>query len=290
MKYRSLVQLAVLIFLPFLAAAETTFTGIIVDKKTQQFIPFATIGLIKENTGTSTDSAGNFNLMSERDDLTDTLLVCSIGYECQKIPAKELLKPDIVIELVSNGTAVRGKADPSGAQSEVALDEFKTCSNLYQTATDSTSQLAQLFEAPGDGMNLMALKICTDGGTVASEKSVFRIRVYSAEDAAKGPSKELYTAPIEVDGTGKKVVEVDLTPYQIKLPKRQFFVSVEWLKVTRNRNLQSSRIKYDYAPCISFKKSEDQQQVAWALNYNGKWIQLKGPDMRKTAIMTSIVR
>ncbi len=77
-------------------------TGIIVDKETDEPLPFATIGLKKSGKGTVSNSNGEFNLNITPDMQKDTLSVSYLGFTGREIPVKEALSGNIKIAMTKD--------------------------------------------------------------------------------------------------------------------------------------------------------------------------------------------
>src|SRR4051812_14292515 len=94
--------LLLLIISPVLINAQT-YTGRVIDKKTKAAIPFATIGLIKENTGINADEKGKFIVVSKIPH--DSLIISCVGYETKKLPIADL--KEMFVELNERITNLR---------------------------------------------------------------------------------------------------------------------------------------------------------------------------------------
>ena len=77
---------------PFCSFGQKTFTGIVSSENGINKVPYATIGLIKENIGINADENGYFILNSASPKLNDTLIIssCSIPCHSSKLCACEL--------------------------------------------------------------------------------------------------------------------------------------------------------------------------------------------------------
>lgn len=82
--------LLVLIMLPFLCAAQVTYQGILINKINKVAVPFATVGLINENIGTTALEDGTFTLRSQKGLNNDTLIISCVGYTTLKLPISQL--------------------------------------------------------------------------------------------------------------------------------------------------------------------------------------------------------
>lgn len=80
------------------SAQKTLLTGIIVDSKTNEAIPYATIGLINKNLFYRADENGKFDVTNKLN-TTDTVSFSCIGYRTIKLTTEEL-PTDAIIRLL----------------------------------------------------------------------------------------------------------------------------------------------------------------------------------------------
>lgn len=75
------------------AFSNYTINGRIIDAKSKENIPYASIGFLNKNRGTISNNDGNFSLTYNEQFLEDTLLIGHLGYRKLVIPVKQL-KPE----------------------------------------------------------------------------------------------------------------------------------------------------------------------------------------------------
>src|SRR5436305_647340 len=77
--------------LPVCAVAQTKIIkGEVLDKQSDEPIPFAAVKFLIKGTGELTDSLGRFTVSLNDLDANDTLRITSVGYTPAQIPASEL--------------------------------------------------------------------------------------------------------------------------------------------------------------------------------------------------------
>lgn len=84
-----IIFLAVLMLSMLKSFSQDLFNGIIKDSKTQEAIPFASVGIKGTSRGTLTDEKGKFELQFTD---SDTLKISSVGYATLSVAGKELKK------------------------------------------------------------------------------------------------------------------------------------------------------------------------------------------------------
>ncbi len=89
-----------LLLLPALGwAQENRVTGRVVDAKTKDPVPFASISLREEGTGALTNEYGYFQLAGLEKSSQDSLIVMTLGYARSAVVIKRGGTEDLIIEL-----------------------------------------------------------------------------------------------------------------------------------------------------------------------------------------------
>lgn len=271
-------NLIILLFLPFNLFGQITFEGKVVNAKSKAIIPFATIGLMKENIGTNANEDGQFTLLSQGIKENDTLIISCIGYRIQKLPIDKKSKIGLVIELteqlnVLNEVVVKNKT----TWTTEILNDFSKCGNSFITSNGYQTQLAQHFEVKEESSILTEIKICRMAiALLDPEKTIFRIRIYNIDTITKSPSTDLCDQIIEVK-TRSKVININLEKYKIHIPSKDFFVAVEWLKIPYNESKSKMKVNgkevehITYRPSIGWTDNANSKMEAWMLDYTNVW-------------------
>lgn len=269
-----------LLISPILTIGQTNYKGAIINKLTQEKIPFATVGLMKENIGTNAGEDGFFNLTSNNKKSNDTLIISCIGYETLKVPVEQvtLTNTDKNFELTEHLTNL-GEVIVTNKTvwATTSLNDFKNCGNSFITSSGYQTQLAQHFTTPTENSILTDIKICRlSNGILGSEKTIFRIRVYGIDTITKSPKNDLCNETIEVKSSNK-FIKLNMQKYKIHIPDKDFFIAIEWLKIPYNENktkmkLNGNEVEHiTYKPSIGWTDNENSNMEAWMLDYNNKW-------------------
>ena len=122
MKRLPFLALWVMLLLPALSwAQENRITGRVVDAKTKDPVPFASIGLREEGTGALTNEYGYFQLAGLEKTSQDSLIVMTLGYERSAIFIKRGSTEDLIVELkkrVIELTGGKGVVTVKGRQAQ----------------------------------------------------------------------------------------------------------------------------------------------------------------------------
>ena len=266
------------LLLPILSLGQTIYQGTVVDKITKEIVPFATVGLIKANTGINANEAGSFTLLVTNNDNSDTLIISCIGYQTVKVPVNDLpfdsrfylVKKENKLEEV---VIAKRNYDKS-----ITLNELSGCGNNYYGTMGYISQVAQHFQSPIENSMLSEIRICTSG-----EKCIFRVRVYDMDLKTGQPSNDLVDSVIEIK-SGKRQVRLDVEAYKIHIPGKDFFVAVEWLKIHYNEHhyiasfMGEKKPQLNYWPLVGMNDlkngSNEINREVWHQTYQGKWFNI----------------
>lgn len=262
---------------PILGLAQTAFTGNIINLKTKAVVSFATVGLVKENTGTNANENGWFTLISKNGKKNDTLLISCVGYESLKIAVDKLF-PNMVIELNEKEFKLAEIViNAKNTWAFAILNDFTNCGNNFVGSNGYQTQIAQHFHASAGNSYLTEIKICRMClSSFDPEKTIFRIRVYDMDTITKAPSYDLCDQVIEVKSKNK-FIKINVEKYKINIPNKDFFVAVEWLKIPYNYNQRKSKLQGKevdwvyYSPSIGWTDNVNEKMEAWSLDYRNVW-------------------
>lgn len=274
--HTALKQLFLCTALPLTVAAQTTYRGTVRDKRTQEAIAFASVGLVLENTGTNADAQGAFTLASDRALPADTLVVSCVGFRTLKLPVSGRLNQPMALELEEQPVRLP-EVMVRSRTTQLVLDDFSNCGHSYTPSSGFAVQLAQRFYAPAQNAVLTKIKICRNSnGPVDPQKTVYRLRIYGMDPVTGAPAGDLCGAVVEVRSSSR-VDEVDVAPYGIVLPGKDFFIAVEWLKLPVNEKkgtvtVGGKKVKtLSYKPAIAWSGRPAAAGELWALSYREVW-------------------
>lgn len=257
------------LLIPALTFCQKTIKGRVIDKSSQISIPYATIGLLKQNVGINADKGGYFTFIEDVTDL-DTLIISAVGYESLKTTVSRI-KQDSIIELEKKIVVLSEVKVSSKTNWQYLVLNKLDCSNKGLTTTGFTTQIAQRFRVPEKNCQLTVIKICTNSPPFITKRAKFLIRIYDIDSATGTPSSELTNKIIEVE-SDKRIANIDVEEMQIFIPNNQFFIAVEWLKMPYNEDKKG---KYStvstYRPSISFKEDKGEEKEIWMLTYRNEW-------------------
>ena len=256
----------VLLLMGFCVSAQVK--GVVKDSISGTPIPYATIFIENENTGTTTEIDGSFILDVKED---KKLIISSLGYHLKKTSINNetiFLKPKIIelnevfIEKPKNNKQLEiGKTNTtkvrhiSGEESWINSKYFQ-----YDTIYKNTKFISKI--------------IFFTKSKVKNAK--FKLRLYNINQEGFPGSDILSEDVIVTVKKGNHKTVIDISSHHILFPKTGFFVGYEILKIESNKydfkyseyNSTKTITKVYFAPSFECNLSDEENTFIF---YNGKW-------------------
>ena len=135
-------------------------TGRITDSATGMAVPYASIGLIRSNKGTSADQDGRFTLDAPQNfSMVDSLLISSVGYKTVKVPL-ENGKPSYEISLARKQAPMKEVIIRRYFR-KMTLPWNRMKSDFTLTTIGLNTQVARLLFAPASFTRLESVTVAT---------------------------------------------------------------------------------------------------------------------------------
>jgi CarboxypepD_reg-like domain len=271
--FNKLLNIIYLLIFSLTTFSQRTITGIVLNKKNNEPIPLATVGLMEQNNGTYSDEKGIFNITSTYFK-EDSLIISFVGYKTVVLSTSNFINNSFIkLELeerILDNVLIINRRDKKYQQ----INSFNNCSqNFFYLSFKSVTIIAQLYEAPQKGMLLSELEICKMSGN-----AMFRVHIFDFDSIKNCPSLEL-TDTLIVINSNKRNIGLNVENYNIIIPNKQFYIAIEWLKIPSNAYTKT--IKFGgvkniitmYEPGISFRYTDNKIGVKklWNLSFNSKW-------------------
>lgn len=286
--------LFILISCPCFVSGQTLLKGKIADTKTGLGVAYATIGLAKENRGLNADENGSFILKSNLPG--DSIIASSVGYYSHKIAIADFLRDTLILLKQKEKALADVIIENKKNWTTTTLNRPKKCADYGLVTTGFQTQVAQHLQAPVSNCFLSAVRICTNQPAfLFHETSVFRIRIYDRDSVTGSPTDDLCDEIIEINSKNR-VVNINLEPYKIRIPHKDFFIAVEWLKIPLNYEDQKQKIKEEkattdivvYRPSIGIIEHPKDALDTWMLTYRYKWSRMYNGKDNTTAISATV--
>ena len=233
------------------------FKGKLVDEKTQEPIVYANISFLKSNKGISSNEDGTFSMNLDKKYLESKVHVSCLNYKDTIVFAKDLhqktlyLKPlNIVLDEIILTKRV---------EKTIILGEVK--GKVQGVHTSGMRMLAKYF--PND----KRVKCCNYIETIEihfakknnhRKKAKFRIRIFNKDEKTGLPKEDILNVnlPVEIE-EGQKLTSIDISNYNIEMPKNGLFIAFEKLFIPFNeygQNEKEAENEFYYAPIIGYTK------------------------------------
>lgn len=219
------------------------FSGLIIDNKTNEPLPYVNIGVLNREIGTVSNSDGKFSLELKEKFKNDTIRVSSIGFKSVEILVKEIIedKKPVVIKLEEDISKLNEVVITAKTLKKRTLGN-KTKSKFISTGFSYDQLGAEI----GVKINIRKNPTIVDAFNFnipynrLSAKSVFRLNFYSINKGK--PDVNLLNENILVTIKPKQTgnVTIDLKPYDIVLTDN-VIVTLEWVE-TEGENIKGEAI------------------------------------------------
>jgi len=216
----------------------TEFSGLILDRKTNQPLPYANIGILNREIGTVSNTNGKFSLALKEEYKSDTIRISSIGFKPVQIPIRKIIqkKEPVVYKLEEEVSELD--------EVVITAKSFKkrTLGNKTESKFLSTGfSYYQLGAEMGVKVNIRKNPTIVDAFNFnisynrLSAKSVFRLNFYSTNKSKPDVNllKDNIFVTIEPKQTGK--ITVDLKPYDIVITD-DVIITLEWVETKGENN------------------------------------------------------
>ena len=259
------IAFLLLLLLPLLGRAqENRITGRVVDAKTKESIPFASIGLLKEGTGALTNEKGYFQIIGLNKFEQDSLIFMTLGYSRQAIFVEHGKVENLRIELDSR---------PIG---------FITSCPVNPRVFDKTPKGEVIAGLPGTQyaffiendkrkqtrrMRSVSFYVGENGLPMAP----FRVRVFKADGKNHSPKTNLLSEPafLTVPRAGEWYTR-DLSRYHIAAPKEGYFVALEFGE-SANALPQPDMDNYIPSGQMVWPSSDPKKSSIWSYSPQKGW-------------------
>ena len=233
------------------------FKGKLIDEKTQEPIVYANISFLNSNKGISSNEDGTFSMNLSKKYLESKIHISCLNYKDTIVLAKSLYNKTLFLQplnIVLDEITLTKRIEKS-----IVLGEVKN--RVEGVHTSGMRMLAKYF--PNDKRvnccsYLEIIDIYFAKRTNHRKKAKFRIRVFSKDDKTGLPKQDILNVnlPVEIK-EGQKVTSIDISSYNIEMPKNGLFIAFEKLFIPFNeygQNDKDTENEFYYAPIIGYAK------------------------------------
>ena len=247
--------------------------GIVLDENNKP-IPYVNIWIENENIGTTSEENGSFSIYVE--DKNKILIFSALGFETKKVKISEAEK------VVLKETAFQlDEVIISKSKSTVEI-EIGGSKNINHTHLSGSVPwiYAKRFNYSNDFSKTPYIKNTIIFTKNEIKNAAFKLRIFGV-DKEGGPGLDLLNEDIIVKvKKGKRENKIDLTTYNLLIPKNGIFIAFESMIIESNKfelkykESNSKKIKEQvvYAPNIVCNAVELENTFEYR---GGKWTQRK---------------
>lgn len=220
-----------------LNAQEILFEGHVLEHKTKNPIPYVNLSFLNTLKGTSTDEKGHFFLDIPKAYLDKQVHISALGFKDTIVVAKDIFKVKR-FEMVEQSFELDEVVVSESYGNSVVLNPISSYSLTSGFSSSSTPWILALYYP-----NIGAKKKYVEKVNVFFQKDVnfkrpsskFRLRIYAVDSKTKKPGKDILRKSIVLEtDVNKDFVSIDLSAFNLKVPKSGIFIGVEWLFVPYN--------------------------------------------------------
>ena len=238
--------LPILLLLPLLGhAQENRISGRVVDAKTKEPIPFASISLRAAGTGALTNESGYFQLLGSDKFKSDSMVFMTLGYSRQAVLVEPGRSENLHIGLnrgnLDGARIISCPVKPYAATSHSA----NSARGEVITGLPGT-QYAFFIENDKRGQTRQMRSVSFYIGENGLPMAPFRIHIYQAEGKPPTPAADLFAERVEfVPSQSGQWFTSDLSRYKMVVPKEGCFVALEFINPA---NISPQPAMDNYAP------------------------------------------
>ncbi|WP_426430927.1 carboxypeptidase-like regulatory domain-containing protein [Winogradskyella sp. HB-48] len=282
---------------PFLVFSQQQVAkGMVLDKVTNEPIPYINISILESTIGTSSDDDGSYSLNINEEDVDKNVHLSSLGYK----------DTTLTVTTFTNLKTIFLK--PLAEQLDEVVISEKFEEKFIEINKIKTKKLRGGF-APGNKPWILALYFPYDknyskteylnqlkvyvnrGRLIKRYKSKFRIRIYKVDNNGMPGEDLLMDEIIAETFKNQKEVIVDLSQHNLTFPSDGLYVALEGLAIPFNAfddvstyvNTEGEKISREvvrYSP--SFSATVDKKDKVKVVKFdNGKWYDFKIPLIKK---------
>lgn len=213
-------------------------SGTIIDFDSSEKLPYANITYLKVNKGDYSKEDGSFKLtLSNKDLITDSLLISFVGYQSKKISVKSLLNNHKTIKLkkdnqVLDEVILNVKKAKYSSENKIKRDKyFKKFSPSVQYGLENAVYIQNPKRIKGKVTALDFFIEKTDSDKSNYNATYFRVSFYDIDSITNQPSKPLIKTPILIKNTNQtQKISLNLEKYNVPFKVNGVFVGIETVK------------------------------------------------------------
>jgi hypothetical protein len=260
-----------LIFLNFIVSAQVK--GIVVDENSKP-VSYVNIWVENENIGTTSEENGNFSITVA--DKNKYLIFSALGFETQKVKVSEADKVRMKGIAFQLDEVVISK---SRSTVEIEIGGSKNINHSHLSG-GAPWIYAKRFNYSNDFSKTPFIKNTIIFTKSEIKNATFKLRIFEVNKEGTPGLDLLNEDIIVIVKKGKRENKIDLTKYDLVIPKNGIFIAFEWMIIESNKykfeykERNSNKIKemITFAPSVVCNPVELENTFEYR---GGRWIQRK---------------
>jgi hypothetical protein len=244
--------IAVLIFAHHSFSQSNEFNGRLEDLQTHQPLPYATVQLFSQKTGTIANVHGEFKLVIRYSNAEiDSLEFSCLGYFKCKISVGDFIKmPDKIISmkevhyLLSDVVVVPKKYKTITLGITDNKPESKQISNIFNS---KIGNFIKNKKNQTGWIRSVSFYLDKEG----HPETPFRVRIFFVNKEKNCPGEDILNENLIVSAPKPGWLTVDLTNYHLQFPPEGAFVAMEWINAGDNYFYERETTKKEENGAIS---------------------------------------
>ncbi|MBI9069299.1 MAG: carboxypeptidase-like regulatory domain-containing protein [Salinivirgaceae bacterium] len=267
MKNRIIHIFAIILLSTTVYSRPIKISGIIKDSENGRPVSFANVAIVEIEKGTTSDYNGIFDLEIDSTDLNSNLNISCLNYKDFKIKISKLLigkSNEILLENFSYEISEIVVSTKKKKHKEIELNKLKKSEiNGMLTCDNLPKMYARYFPFEPRFEKMQYIQYLNIGfrNDQQKNKSKVRIRIFSNDYENNKPDIDILREDLIIIAK-PGINKIDISNFNISLPKEGIFIAVEWLIVEEN--------KYDWLTYNQFKikKTETKYGPILGANYH----------------------
>lgn len=265
-------------------AQEVLFEGHVYDSKSKEPIPFVNLSFLNTLKGTSTDEDGRFYIDLPTPFLDKQVHISSLGYK-DTIVNPRLIYQSKRFEMVEESFELEEVVVAEKLGNVNVLNPINSYSLSSGFSSSATPWVLALYFPNIGNQRKFVNKVTVflkKNEKFKRASAKFRIRVYDIDESG-APGRDLLRKSIVLEhDVEKEFVSLDLSAFNIEIPRKGVYVGLEWLFIPYNwftesttHNLTNMKIVEDrFAPTFSgmYTKNQNYKVMIYGM---GKWTDFK---------------
>jgi len=232
---------------------QVSFKGRLLDSKTKKPVVYANISFLETTKGISSSENGSFHMYIGQKYMKGKIHISCLNYKDTIVKASDLNNTTLL--LVPKQNELEEVVLTKSVNSVFLQDKVKK--EVYGVHSVGMRMMAKYF--PKDKKNKCCnyiSKITIHFSKRHNKKSMFRVRVFNRDAKTGLPKEDLIHVNLPITLKEKQLeVIVDLSSYDIEMPKNGVFIAFEKLFIPFNeygKKQSESENEVFYAPIIGF--------------------------------------